>query len=89
MRVDARTIAYMKRRARRDLKTLAKSNAERFVRVAAETLLTGKGMAEIDPAVHWVAMDLLFGGGGRYYQAKHGRGRRSRKGAAPSFVETA
>jgi hypothetical protein len=70
------TMAYMKRRGRRFLRKLAKSNPARYAEVASELLLamTGKD-ATIDPSRHWATIDVLFGGGNRYRQTKHGRGR--------------
>lgn len=70
------TMGYMKRRGRRFLRQLAKTNPARYAETATELLLamTGKD-ATIDQSRHWATIDVLFGGGTRYRQTKHGRGR--------------
>ncbi len=70
------TIGYMKRRGRRFLRQLAKTNPARYAETATELLLamTGKDAA-IDTSRHWATIDVLFGGGTRFRQTKHGRGR--------------
>lgn len=74
------TMGYMKRRARRLLRNLSKQNPDRFVQVAFETLKqSGATAKELSETAHWVSMDLLYGGGVRYYQQRHGRGRYSER----------
>lgn len=69
---SAKTLGYMKRRARRHLHGLAQTDPARFVALALETLTT---LTEpLDATRHWVAWDLLFGGGKRFEQRSHGRG---------------
>ncbi|MBC8135688.1 MAG: hypothetical protein H8F28_07375, partial [Fibrella sp.] len=70
------TMGYMKRRGRRFLRQLAKTNPALYAETATELLLamTGKD-ATIDTSRHWATIDVLFGGGTRYRQTKHGRGR--------------
>ncbi len=68
------TIGYMKRRGRRVLRKLAKSDAPRYAEVATEMLLAVKA-GTLDPAQHWATIDTLFGGGQRLLQTRHGRGR--------------
>jgi len=76
---SARTLGYMKRRARRHLKALAKTTPERFVDVAFRVL---EGSVEvIDGKTNWVTYDLLFGAGARFYQQSHGRGAVTEKAA--------
>ena len=79
---SADTMGYMKRRARRLLRGLAKTDPERYVEVACRMLLesgqhlTGKRAERaVDPDRHWASMDVLFGGSGRFTQTRHGRGR--------------
>ena len=70
------TLGYMKRRVRRTLRNFAKTNSESYVPLAAEVLAAlrpGKDAA-LDPAVQWVAADILYGGAGRFRQTRHGRG---------------
>jgi hypothetical protein len=70
------TVGYMKRRDRRLLRGLAKRDSARYAETAAEMLLAFAGKdAAIDPERHWAAIDVLFGGGSRFRQTKHGRGR--------------
>ncbi|MBC8104834.1 MAG: hypothetical protein H7Z41_19845 [Cytophagales bacterium] len=69
------TISYMKRRARRLLRTLAKTDPALFTQLATFLLSDGSPKAGIDPETNWVLLDLLFGGGGRFEQVSHGRGR--------------
>lgn len=69
------TRAYMKRRARRFMRRLATRDPELFVRTAYHALRTsGRRRQAVDPATHWVSMDLLYGGGRRWAQGRHGRG---------------
>lgn len=69
------TMGYMKRRARRFLRDLAKKNPERYVMVAAQTLReSGRKQKALGRGTQWVAMDILFGGSKRFRQAHHGRG---------------
>jgi len=74
-RPSARTFAYMKRRARRVLRKLSRQDPARFVEAAFHALREpGLGRETLDPALHWVTVDLLYGSGGRYFQQRHGRG---------------
>jgi hypothetical protein len=69
------TLAYMKRRGRRLLRTLALRDPETYVRTAAAVLLeTGKSQPELDRRTQWISMDLLYGTGTRTEQQAHGRG---------------
>lgn len=68
---SSETLAYMKRRARRLLRNLSKTDTRRFVELATELLCRDK---VIDPARTWAAMDLLYAGTNRYEQTRHGRG---------------
>jgi hypothetical protein len=69
------TMGYMKRRARRCLRDLAGRDPGRFAEVAFHALsVSGRGRPALDPACQWVSVDLLFGGSGRFTQARHGRG---------------
>ncbi|GAB4461590.1 MAG: hypothetical protein OHK0029_27070 [Armatimonadaceae bacterium] len=66
------TIGYLKRRVRRYLRNLSKSDPARFIEVASAVLADTK--SPLDPAKHWVVMDLLYASSDRYYQSRHGRG---------------
>jgi hypothetical protein len=70
------TIAYMKRRTRRLLKTLAVRDAGRYAEAAAGFLRAAGDPKRytVDRAVQWTAMDVLFGGANRWQQRSHGRG---------------
>lgn len=72
-----RTLGYMKRRARRHLKALAKTAPERFVEMAYHVLK--RAPEELSPTFQWVSLELLFGGSGRFLQQSHGRGRLNEK----------
>ena len=72
---SAATLGYMKRRARRLLKTLAKSDPALFTEIAAKVLSESGKKPTLDWATNWVLIDLLFGEGGRINQVSHGRGR--------------
>ena len=69
---SARTIGYMKRRARRHLRTLESSDPMRFVELASHTL--SNVTEPLEPAQNWIAFDLLYGAGKRFEQRSHGRG---------------
>lgn len=68
---SAATIGYMKRRTRRLLKTLAKTDPARYVTLAYSVLSASAGF---DPAKNWALAEILLGGGGRLGQTAHGRG---------------
>jgi hypothetical protein len=44
---------------------------------------TTRKHSKIDPAIHWITIDVLFGAGPRWEQKSHGRGAYARK---PAFV---
>ncbi|BDI30337.1 hypothetical protein CCAX7_23880 [Capsulimonas corticalis] len=67
------TFAYMKRRARRLLRGLAKRDPDRYVRLAHD-VLSSTGSAELDLRRQWATIDILFGQSDRYRQTRHGRG---------------
>lgn len=70
-----KTFAYMKRRARRFLRGLSRTDPDRYAETAFHALVqSGQGRTELDPAVQWVSVDTLYGRSGRYAQARHGRG---------------
>jgi hypothetical protein len=72
---DAATLGYMKRRARRLLRTLAIQAPDSYVDLATRVLtLAGQGKSELDTPQQWISMDLLYGGGACWQQAAHGRG---------------
>ena len=68
------TLGYMKRRARRYLTTLAQKSPDQFVALATRYFAEPGDGGKFDPAYQWVALDLLFGAGGRFVQSSHGRG---------------
>ncbi|MDX1935341.1 MAG: hypothetical protein SFU56_22305 [Capsulimonadales bacterium] len=67
------TIGYMKRRARRALRNMAKVSSDRYVELAT-AILRRLGDREITPETHWIAFDILYGNGERWKQSSHGRG---------------
>ncbi|WP_309707072.1 hypothetical protein [Armatimonas sp.] len=69
---SAKTLGYMKRRARRHLQGLAETDPKRFVELAYRTL--SNTTEPLEPTKNWVAYDLLFGSGKRFAQRSHGRG---------------
>lgn len=69
---SARTLGYMKRRARRHLRQCAQTEPKRFVELASAVL--GSGETGLDPGRNWIAYELLYGAGKRYEQRSHGRG---------------
>lgn len=70
----ARTLAYMKRRARRLLRKM-QGDPNRFAETAYHALReSGSGRAQLDLEEQWVSVDLLYGGSGRFEQTRHGRG---------------
>jgi hypothetical protein len=80
------TIGYMKRRARRVLRNLSKTDPARFAECAFHALATPGDGAGVDARIQWVTMDLLYGGGDWWYQQSHGRGAYSRRsGVATGF----
>ena len=70
---SAQTLGYMKRRAKRYLHHLAKTNPAQFT-TAATQFLSEAGSQAWNPAFEWVTTDLVFGGGKRFVQISHGRG---------------
>jgi|GEM_PF-2173597 Uncharacterized conserved protein len=73
--VSAATLGYMKRRARRVLRHLEEAAPDRYPELAARMLLAlGRQHATLSRSDHWAAMDVVFGGGGRFVQKNHGRG---------------
>jgi hypothetical protein len=69
---SAKTIGYMKRRARRYLKGLALRNPAQYVALASQLLKQPR--TALDPTTHWITFDILYGHSGRYLQSGHGRG---------------
>jgi hypothetical protein len=68
----ARTVGYMKRRARRFLKSLP--DPALYFEIASRVLLAGKGKGEVDFTHQWITADLLLGNARRAWQQGHGRG---------------
>jgi len=67
------TLGYMKRRARRVLRTQAAKDADAYVRLAYETLAAADGTAA-DMDRQWVTADILYGASDRWQETRHGRG---------------
>jgi hypothetical protein len=61
------TMGYMKRRARRVLRSL---DGAKFAEVATHMLTR---VPEITPQAQWISMDVLYGGSKRWEQMSHGR----------------
>jgi hypothetical protein len=72
---SAATLGYMKRRARRLLKNLAKSDPALFTSLVTQILSEADKKFTLDWKTNWVLIDLLYGEGGRIDQVSHGRGR--------------
>lgn len=70
------TLGYMKRRVRRVLRDFAKTNSDAYVSLAAAVLAEARSDSQngLDGTRRWVLADILYGGGGRYSQRRHGRG---------------
>lgn len=69
------TIGYMKRRARRALRSLAGRDPDRYVEAACQMLqASGHKTNEVDGHRQWASIDVLFGGSDRWVQQSHGRG---------------
>ena len=68
------TLGYMKRRARRVLRTLAAKDADTYARLAYETLVAEVSGNTMDPFRQWVSADILYGGSDRWQETRHGRG---------------
>ncbi len=66
------TLGYMKRRANRYLRTLAKDKPELYFQICSGLLERQTSM--IDLVNQWVMMKTLFGKSKRYEQKRHGRG---------------
>jgi hypothetical protein len=72
---SAETMGYMKRRARRFMRTLAERDSDLYAQMAYRVLTeSGKGRSSLDLANQWVSADILFGASERYMQRRHGRG---------------
>jgi hypothetical protein len=70
-----RTLAYVKRRARRRLRDQAAKNADAFLDLAFRVLTAPDQRREsLDLRCQWVAAEILYGGSERYGQKGHGRG---------------
>lgn len=67
------TLGYMKRRARRTLRTQAAKDADAYVRLAYETLAAADGTGP-DMPQQWVTADILYGASDRWQENRHGRG---------------
>ncbi len=70
------TLGYMKRRVRRVLRNFAETNSDAYVSLAAAVLAEARSdsQAGLDGARQWVLADILYGGGDRFTQRRHGRG---------------
>jgi hypothetical protein len=68
------TFGYLKRRARRLLRTLASADEAAFVALSSAILREAKGRDSLDLSSQWVSAELIFGGGERWHQSSHGRG---------------
>ncbi len=68
-----KTLAYMKRRARRCLRHLLRTNPSAFLETAFHTLRHATGR-DYNLSDQWITAWLLYGDGGRLKQSRHGRG---------------
>ena len=67
------TRQYMKRRARRLLRTLAQTQPDRYVALLNE-VLRARGVQAINPTLNWALMDAFYYNSARWSQPKAGRG---------------
>jgi hypothetical protein len=68
------TIGYMKRRARRKLRHLAKTDTTKYAEVAYAMLAEPlKDRRDLNEHLQWVTMDTVFGRSERYREQGHGR----------------
>ena len=68
------TFAYLKRRGRRFLRELSKTDPAAFCEVASAFFAEISERQNLDYDVQWIAADLVAAGHPNYYQASHGRG---------------
>lgn len=69
------TIEYMKRRGRRYLRKLAKTEPQKYIQLAIEVVQTSvKTDQGFNLSYNWISLDILFGRSGRFIQKGHGRG---------------
>jgi hypothetical protein len=74
-RPSNKTFAYLKRRSRRFLRTLASADETAFATLSSAFLMeTGNGRDSLDLKSQWTSAELIFGGGARWHQSSHGRG---------------
>ena len=71
---DPKTFAYMKRRGRRLLRELSKSDADGFTILASAFFAAIADKPNLNWDNNWIAADLLAAGHPNWYQASHGRG---------------
>ncbi len=76
------TFAYLKRRSRRFLRTLAEADESAFAELASAFLIeAGQGRDALDLKENWSSAELTLGGGARWHQSSHGRGAYVKDGA--------
>ena len=81
------TLAYMKRRARRLLHDFAAHHPDDYAAFAADVLTqAGQGRASVNFDTDWLTVPILYGGGKRWQQTQHNRGRFVCR--VPAFVRT-
>ncbi|HAS45042.1 MAG TPA: hypothetical protein DCS93_31460 [Microscillaceae bacterium] len=68
------TLRYMKRRARRCLRILAKTHPQFYFEIVAKLLTFQSGKTSLNKNNQWVMMDVLFGNSRRAHQKSHGQG---------------
>ena len=71
---SSKTFAYLKRRGRRMLRDLSKSDADGFTLLASAFFAEIAGKPNLDFDYNWIAVDLVAANHPNWYQASHGRG---------------
>ncbi|OJJ14203.1 hypothetical protein BKI52_43825 [marine bacterium AO1-C] len=68
------TLRYMKRRARRCLRMLAKVHPQFYFEIVAKLITFQSGKVSLNKNNQWVMMDVLYGNSRRAHQKSHGQG---------------
>ncbi len=68
------TLRYMKRRARRCLRMLAKTHPQFYFDIVSKLITFQSGKTSLNKNNQWVMMDVLFGNSRRAHQKSHGQG---------------
>lgn len=69
------TLRYMKRRARRFLRTIGNKSPEMYFSLASKILLAHEDKSKLDFTCNWIAADIILGKSRRCLQKGHGQGK--------------